>query len=315
MRMNESLSPRVNWRLATTCAVVLTLLFAFQQWTAIRNTEAPPFMIALERQSIIWGAWLLLLPLVVASARRYPVLDAPRKPWLARQLILGSGFSLLHSIIVSSARHLLGIGLVGSVTDGALNLFFSQPGRNYLTYAFMAASYHAVAYHRAVRERDLRAGQLEVDLANSKLANLEGRLRPHFLFNTLNTIAALVTVDPKAAETMIEQLSDLLRASLRADPSREVRFDEELQLAEQYLAIQQVRFQDRLHISLAVSDEAKRGYVPQLILQPLVENAVRHGIAPREAGGSVWVRAEQPNGKLRITVEDDGVGISDAPSP
>jgi two-component system, LytTR family, sensor kinase len=312
----KTTEPRLNWRLATTCAVVLTCIFAFQSWLGSgAYVPVPNFLVALQRQGVIWGTWLLLTPLVTAAARRYPIIDAPRGRWLVRQLLLATGFSLVHSILVSVIRHALGIAMVDSVIEGALNLFFANPGRNYLAYGFIAASYHMVAYHTAVRERDLRAVRLEVDLAEAKLAGLEARLRPHFLFNTLNTIAALIREDPAGAEAMVGQLSDLLRASLKADPTREIRLDEEMQLAEQYLAIQQVRFQDRLQVSLDASESARRAFVPQLILQPLVENAVRHGIAPRESGGSVWVRAEQPNGRLRITVEDDGVGVTDAPSP
>ena len=308
----DSSPPRVNWRIAITCAVVLTIVFAIQQWLG-GNVDIP-FSVALERQSVIWFTWLALLPAVIAAARRYPMVGAPRRRWLLRQVGLALVFAAVHSLLVSSIRHLLGINLVGGVIEGALNLFFAQPGRNFLTYAFIATAYHAVEYHKAVRDRDLRAVRLEVDLAEAKLASLESRLRPHFLFNTLNTIAALIREDPAAAETMLGQLSDLLRASLRSDPGAEVRLEEELHLVEQYLAIERVRFNDRLTVGLRASGDARRALVPQLILQPVVENAVRHGIAPRESGGSVWVLAERPDGRLRLVVEDDGVGISDGPS-
>lgn len=308
--------PRVDWRLAVTCAVVLTVVFSIQQWATGGTRNLPmSFSTAFERQGVIWLSWLILTPLVIAVARRYPVFEAPRKRWLVWQILFATVFAVTHSLLVSIIRHALGVALVDNVIEGALNLIISQPGRNFLTYAFIATAYHALAYHRAVRERDLRAARLEVDLAEAKLSSLESRLRPHFLFNTLNAIVALVRENPTGAEMMIGQLSDLLRASLKADPTREIPLDEEMRLAEQYLAIEQVRFQDRLHVSLEATDAAKRAYVPQLILQPLVENAVRHGIAPRESGGSVWVRAEQPNGRLRIVVEDDGIGMGNAPSP
>jgi len=308
----DSAPPKVDWRIALTGTVVLTLLFAVQQWLGGNVDISLP--VALERQVVIWFTWLGLLPAVIAAARRYPIVGAPRKRWLLRQLGLALIFSALHSFLVALIRHMLGINLIGSIIEGAMNLFFAQPGRNFLTYAFIATAYHAVSYHKAVRERDLRAVRLEVDLAEAKLASLESRLRPHFLFNTLNTIAALVRDDPAAAETMIGQLSDLLRASLRADPGAEIQLGEELHLVEQYLAIQRVRFNDRLQIGLRATDEARKALVPQLILQPVVENAVRHGIAPRESGGSVWVSAERPDGRLRLIVEDDGVGMSNGPS-
>src|SRR4051812_28137899 len=260
----DSPPPKVNWRIAVTCTVVLTILFAIQQW--LGGNADVSLLVAFERQSVIWFTWLALLPAVIAAARRYPVVGARRKRWLFRQLGLALVFSALHSLLVSSIRHLLGINLVGGVVEGALTLFFAQPGRNFLTYAFIATAYHAVEYHKAVRDRDLLAVRLEVDLAEAKLASLESRLRPHFLFNTLNTIASLIRDDPGGAETMLGQLSELLRASLRSDPGAEIRLDEELRLVEQYLAIQRVRFNDRLTVGLRATDQARRALVPQLIL-------------------------------------------------
>jgi two-component system LytT family sensor kinase len=308
----DSAPPKVDWRLALTGAVLMTVFFAVQQWAfGAANLSLPG---AFQRQSAIWFVWLGLLPAMIAAARRYPIVGAPRKRWLLRQIGLAMMFSAAHSLLVSALRHLLGIAIVDTVLEGAINLFVSRGGQNVLTYSFIATTYHAAAYHKAVRERDLHAVRLEVDLAEAKLASLESRLRPHFLFNTLNTIAALIRDEPAAAETMLGQLSDLLRASLRADPGAEIQLAEELHLVEQYLAIQRVRFNDRLAVGMQATDEAKQAFVPQLILQPVVENAVRHGISPRESGGSVWVSAERPDERLRLVVEDDGVGISQGPS-
>jgi sensor histidine kinase YesM len=306
--------PRVDWRLAVMCAAVLTVLFTFQGY--VNQTEAThaPLLLVLTRQVILWGVWLLLTPAVIAVARRYPFGEASRTRWILGQLMIGGLFSAAHAIIGSTIRMSIGINVFDNLVDASIAAFYLNLGRNYLCYGLIAASYQAVAYHRAIRERDLEAARLQIDLAEAKLSTLENRLRPHFLFNTLNAIAALVREDPAGAELMIGQLSDLLRASLRTDASTEVRLDDELHLVRQYLAIQQARFQDRLHVSVDATEAARAAYVPQLILQPLVENAVRHGIAPRESGGSVWVYADQPDGRLRLTVEDDGVGIGNAPA-
>ena len=309
-------SPRVDWRLAVMSAAVLVVLFTLQGAVATQPGAKPtPIGLVFTRQIIVWGVWLALTPLVIAVARRYPFGESSRSRWILRHLLIGGAFSIAHSMIGSFVRMAVGINVYESILDATLAAFLINIGRNYLCYGLITASYSALAYHRAVRDRDMRAARLEIDLTEAKLSSLESRLRPHFLFNTLNAIAALIREDPAAAESMIGQLSDLLRASLRADPGREIRLDEELHLVQQYLAIQQVRFNDRLHVSLEASDTARRAYVPQLILQPLVENAVRHGIAPRESGGSVWVFADQPNGHLRLRVEDDGVGMGDMPSP
>jgi sensor histidine kinase YesM len=305
--------PRVDWRLATMCAAVLTLLFTIQQ--AVNRTEATSADLALivTRQVIVWGVWLVLTPLIIAVARRYPFGERSRTRWVLGQLLLGGVISFVHSMVGSIIRMAIGINVFGDLLSASIAAFYLNIGRNYLTYGMIAAAYQAVAYHRTIRDRDREAARLELDLAEAKLSTLENRLRPHFLFNTLNAIAALVREDPGGAEAMIGQLSDLLRASLRTDVRTEVRLEDELHLVRQYLAIQQVRFQDRLQISVDASDAARAAYVPQLILQPLVENAVRHGIAPRESGGFVWVYADQPDGRLRLTVEDDGVGIGNAP--
>jgi LytS/YehU family sensor histidine kinase len=186
---------------------------------------------------------------------------------------------------------------------------------NAMRYGAILAVYQAVVYHAAVRERDQRAAQLEVDLARAKLAHVEACLRPHFLFNTLNAITALVREDPKLAEKSIGDLSDLLRASLAADASREVRFDDELAFTRKYLDLERVRFQERLQVRIEASDEARRALVPHLLLQPLVENAVRHGLAPLESGGTVAVTAARQNDQLRVTVTDDGVGMTETTPP
>jgi two-component system LytT family sensor kinase len=304
-------APRVSWRLAAVLAALLTLFFAVQQWA---SQDGLAFPIALQRQLVVWGVWLLLTPWVIRSAQRHPLEERPSRQWIRTQLVIGGGFALVHSVIGGVTRKVLGIAQFDAWSDVLLASVVTGFGRNYLTYWFIAATYQALLYHRTVRERDARAGKLELDLMKSKVETLEARIRPHFLFNTLNAIAALVREDPAAAEAMIGQLSDLLRASLRADPTGEVRLDEELDLVEQYLAIQRVRFQDRLHVHVSASEAVQTALVPHLILQPIVENAVRHGIAPKESGGSVDVRAERVDGRLRLVVEDDGVGFGNAPA-
>jgi sensor histidine kinase YesM len=146
-------------------------------------------------------------------------------------------------------------------------------------------------------------------LAEARLAALEQRLQPHFLFNTLNAIAALIPGDPRAAQRMVEQLGDLLRAALNAEPGREVPLAAELDLLERYTAIELVRFPDRLRVDVRAGSEERAALVPQMLLQPLVENAIRHGVAPRDAPGTVVVVAERREGRLRISVRDDGVGF------
>jgi two-component system LytT family sensor kinase len=311
MQETESTPRRVDWRFAALVAAILAVLFGIQQWI---NVDSLSFGVALARQTVVWGVWLGLSPFIFWYARKHPFGgEESGRAWLVRQAFAGGVFAIAHSVIASVIRFTIGIAVASTLADAIVTSLASNIGANYLRYSAIALAYQAVAYHQTVRERDAQAARMRVDLAEAKLATLEGRLRPHFLFNTLNSIAALIREDPGAAEAMVGQLSDLLRASLNADPLREVTLADELALVEQYLAIQRARFQDRLGSSIHATQAARSALVPHLILQPLVENAVRHGIAPREAGGNVWVFADQIGDRLVVTVEDDGVGIGNAP--
>lgn len=312
-RILESMkdTSRVDWPFVVAATLVLTCLFTIQSLNADGTV---PFGVVHKRQAILWGVWLALTPAVVATARRFPFGEGTRTYWLSRHVLLGALFAGIGTLLVTLFRIWLGVAAGNQSTQAQIGAFASSFAGGLLLYSLIAFSYQALAYHRVVRERDALATQLRADLAEARLANMEGRLHPHFLFNTLNSIAALVREDPRAAETMVEQLSDLLRASLNAHPMREVSLQEELQLTEQYLAIQTARFQERLSTSINATTEARRALVPQLLLQPLVENAVRHGIASRESGGSLRVTAAVNRQDLIMTVEDDGVGMGNAPA-
>jgi signal transduction histidine kinase len=290
--------------LVVTCLLTLQLM---------GRSGAPAFHLLHNRQLITWAVWAALAPAIIAGARRFPFGEGDRLAWLGRHLVLGVLVSAASQLIAPALGSLFGVP-VPAVWDGAAPAgVIATLSGDLLKYGLIAVSYQAIAYQGAVREREAVTARLRVELAEAKLANLEGKLHPHFLFNTLNAIAALVRRDPRAAETMVEQLSELLRASFQANPLREVPLEEELRLTEQYLAIEQARYQDRLRSTIEATSEARQAGVPQLILQPLVENAVRHGIAPRVAGGAVRVTASVDGGALVMTVEDDGVGLGNAP--
>jgi signal transduction histidine kinase len=305
---------RLDWRLALGCVVVLTLLFGIQQWLGQplyrRNLTLGT---SLALQAVTWGVWLVLFPAIAWAARRHPLTGRPPAAWWLRSAVEALGFIGVHSVLSAFMRWALGLSVSEELSQVLVNVFSAGFASNVLRYAAIVLVYRAVVYHHAMLAREQRAAALEADLARAQLTNVEACLRPHFLFNTLNSIAALVREDPRLAEKMIGELGDLLRASLSAEPQREVPLDEELAFTAKYLEIERVRFQDRLRIRIDASDEARRALVPHLILQPLVENAVRHGIGPLEAGGSVAVEAARQNGLLRITVRDDGVGVSRDP--
>ena len=169
---------------------------------------------------------------------------------------------------------------------------------------------HALAYYRAGREQELRASQLEARLADARLQLLKMQLHPHFLFNTLNTISELVHEDPATADRMIASLSQLLRESLDAGTVDRVPLGRELDLLERYVEIQRARFGDRLDVGVEIeATELREALVPPLILQPLVENSIRHGLAARVAAGRIRVRAMRRDDRLVLEVQDDGAGL------
>jgi two-component system LytT family sensor kinase len=257
--------------------------------------------------------WLALTPLVLRLARRFPL---DRQRWLVRALFhlaASAAFALVHLsayVVVASS-----VGLYPgnpSFSQAFRHLFISNFHFDLLTYWTIIGLSHALDYYRKYRERELSASQLETRLAQAQLDALRMQLHPHFLFNTLNSISVLMDEDTKAARRMLTRLSDLLRASLENAGAHEVALKEELEFLESYLEIEQTRFQDRLTVRMEIDPAALDARVPNLILQPLVENAIRHGIAPRAAPGLVEIRAERQNGMIELEVRDNGAGLNSA---
>jgi len=173
---------------------------------------------------------------------------------------------------------------------------------------------HAVRYFTTARERELEMARLSKQLSDARLSALEARVNPHFLFNTLNTIGVFVREgDRQGAARMVEHLSELLRRTLERHGSGEVRVEDELELARQYLAIEEARFSDRLRVSWEIDDGALGAAVPSFAVQHLVENAIRHGVARRPEAGQVTVSARRVGGTLEARVTDDGPGIAVEP--
>jgi signal transduction histidine kinase len=192
---------------------------------------------------------------------------------------------------------------VSPLDEGAKLLLLAMAG-TVATYATNWQERLATSFSRATEERE----QLEARLARAQLQSLRLQLHPHFLFNTLNTVNALIGTDRHAAERVVSGLSELLRMSLSSASEQEVTLAKELELLTHYIEIQQIRFQDRLTVNFRIDPDARYALVPNLMLQPLVENAIRHGIAPRAAPGHVVVTAAKRANRLELSVVDDGVG-------
>ncbi len=168
---------------------------------------------------------------------------------------------------------------------------------------------YAIDYHRRYQTSLIEAAQLQTQLVQAQLQALKMQLHPHFLFNTLNAISALVQEDPEGAERMIARLSDLLRLSLERTGVQEVPLREELEFLHLYLDIERTRFEERLAVSFDIAEDAMDARVPSLILQPIVENAIRHGLSSRTSNGQISIHAARQGGNLSLMVKDNGCGL------
>jgi two-component sensor histidine kinase len=259
-----------------------------------------------------WYARLLFLPLIFRVCRR---LDFTASRWrtIACQLAGGVIFSLLHCAIVTFAAWIqtqltqAGPSLV-KLCEIVLSDYFYD---DVLTYAGIVSVWYALDYYRQFQERERHAAQLEKHLARARLQALKMQLHPHFLFNTLNGIASLTHENPKAANRMLARLSDLLRLTLKDDGIQEVSLRRELDFNRCYLELEQIRLGDRLTMKWEIAPETLDATVPNLLLQPLVENAIRHGIAPYAARGEISIHAQRVNGSLHLSVSDSGPGLLD----
>jgi LytS/YehU family sensor histidine kinase len=180
-----------------------------------------------------------------------------------------------------------------------------------MTYWAIAGLSHAVLYYRESRDRELRTSQLETKLISAQMAALQQQLQPHFLFNTLHAISALMHRDVEAADRTLMRLSDLLRMTLETVGLQEIALQAELDFLAKYLEIEQTRFADRLVVRFDIEPDTLDARVPTFLLQPLVENAIKHGVSKKAGPGHIDIRARRDHDKLRIEVRDDGVGLSE----
>jgi signal transduction histidine kinase len=300
-------SRAARWLVWLACWTLLGLSFASQFYIS----SAKAGLEVTWRQAITYalGDWYVFAVLSLPAA------------WLARRYALEPGNWLsrlavhLAASVVFSLAYMVLRGGLGAAQSGAE---FSEAFRpllvktwhfNLLIYWVVLAVTHAFAYYRKFRERELRATELERSLAEAKLQALQMQLNPHFLFNALNSISALMHKDVEAADRMVARLSQLLRAALDTSDEQEVELRKEVQLLNLYLGIEKIRFGDRLEVRLELPPETLEARVPNLILQPLVENAIRHGIEPRRRRGVIEVISAKQDGWLSLLVRDNGSGL------
>jgi two-component system LytT family sensor kinase len=275
---------------------VLALLFGASSSLTYLSTGRPAnWSLTLGRSFSEWWLWALLTPVVAWLGRRFPL----RGQTWPRALAIHAGAGTA----IALAKTMADRALFALISGFWMYVLASAFALQLVVYAGIVAATHGVEYYRRSRERE----QLERRLAETRLQLLNMQLQPHFLFNTLNAIAELVHEDADAADRMITGLADLLRQSLALGGSQEIPLESELELLETYLNIQRARFGDRLDVRLTVADAARGARVPMLLLQPIVENAIKHGLAARL---DLQVRCE--GDRLILEITDQGMGASDA---
>jgi len=271
--------------------------------------------------------YALLTPFVFALAIRYPV---QRANWMRRSLLhlaWGVAFSALHVAMRAATPYgfwdpqsRTWMSAIWDAHTHAVRLqwpqlqmlFFSNVLDDvtgaYLPIVLIA---HVISYYKILREREIRTSQLQIQLTKARLQALKSQLQPHFLFNTLHSISSLMLTDVYAADRMMTRLSDLLRMSLESDATQITTLSRELEFANGYLEIEKVRFDERLRVVLEIAPDTLDAQVPTLLLQPLVENAVKHGIAKRSEGGEIRISATHDDHSLYLKISDSGPGLGD----
>jgi len=257
--------------------------------------------------------WGLLSPLIFLLARRFEL-----RKHFPRNVLIHIGASIvLSAFVISAASPLVWyLGYVNLARNPTLAIlwrnnafsayYFHQGLTIYWTTLVVAL---ALYYYRGLRKGEAQTARLTAQLAQAQLQALKMQIHPHFLFNTLNSIAALLHKDVEAADRMIARLGDFLRLTLKSSDAQIVDFEQELEFLKCYLDIEHIRFQDRLTVELDIDSHALTAMVPNLILQPIVENAVRHGVARQTCPGHIIIRARREGERLIMRVEDNGPGL------
>jgi signal transduction histidine kinase len=289
---------------------LIGLLFGSQSVLYSLYSSRPLVLLPLASSLADWYVWALLAPAILALGRRFPLVR-PGWWWRSAPVLFVAGlvFTALKVVI----RTGLGEIFPALPTMPVQTSLLAQFHIHVATFWVILGIGAAFEYYGKFRERELRASQLESRLAQSQLEVLRMQLQPHFLFNTLHTISAFMQEgEIEAADRMISRLSDLLRLALESAGAQEVPLRQEMDFLHRYLEIQQIRFQEQLRVTIDVPDELLDACVPSLILQPLVENAIKHGVTPRAEGGNVSLQVARDDGRLRIAVRDDGPGVAAA---
>lgn len=296
---------------ATVAWLVYGLIFA-EQLVNMERGGGLSWHEAIERSLVgLVACWIPLTIGLVAVVRRFPLERGRLRAGVVATVLAVAAVLTLRAFYVWALDPVLGYWYDATPPFGQV---LSHSVRfNFMLAWLIVGVAHAWVYAGNVRAGRLRIARLEAGLAQARLDALAAQLNPHFLFNALNAIAELIHHDPDAADGMLVALSALLRRSLAQTPGEAVRVEEELALLRQYLVIEQLRFGDRLSVRIAADADCRDARVPPLMLQPLAENAIVHGIGRRRGAGTLHVEVRRAGGRLRVEVRDEGAVAAAAP--
>ena len=290
---------------------ILVVEFEYRYLDDLSRQHAGTFGRRLLEEATGVYSVFFLLPFVVLFARYY-LFEC--QGWARRIALHLSGavlFSFLHTTMMALSRKVLApaVGL-GEYDYGIMTYRYAMEfSKDLLSYTIIVLAYYAFERYRIAEAEKLATAELQTKLAQAQLENLRLQVQPHFLFNTLNTISSVMYEDVRAADAMITQLSDLLRLTLRASRAQEIPLEEELEIARLYMDLMQKRFESKLRVHYSIDPAVKSSLVPQLILQPLLENSLRHGMPAGEMGMDISITAQRENGSVILQVLDTGCGL------
>ena len=310
---------KISYRRATLLFLgwtLVSIIFAGISYAAAigENNKEFGFISALRLNLVQFYVWAILSPLVFRFSRRFPI---ELRPLNVRNLLLY--FPALISF--AGIHQVIHLAVLWSITPRWRQKYpaLIDCYRAYFAFGFyidliiallIVIAVHALLYYQSFRASELAQSSLKTDLAQAQLRALKMQLHPHFLFNTLHSISSLVLEDPPKANSMIARLGDFLRLTVDNSDQQLVTLKEETEFLRCYLDIEQVRFGDRLTVTFELEPQTLSAQVPHLILQPVVENAIQHAIAPRSTRGHINIEAKRLNSLLRVAISDNGPGIS-----
>jgi signal transduction histidine kinase len=302
-----------------------TLAYWLQNWIdpAMASRPLGAYRNVVAFNVLAWTTWLLSVPAVWWFAGRVRITRQRLVSATAVHLAISVLMALVICLAIAAEKHLV-FAAVGITRFGGLPLTYGLLVKESLLVTFewkvllywgVVGVHHAMLYAGEARQRELREARIRQHLVEAQLDALQRQLQPHFLFNTLHAIGSIVHRDADAAESMLMRLGDLLRAVSRSQARHEVTLARELELLQEYVDLQQLRFGPTLRVVIDVAGDAGDGLVPVLVLQPLVENAIKHGMANRAGGGLVRVSARRDGGRLHLAVADDGSSTAPQTAP